>query len=242
MWKRKELKSRARQVVKKNYWTAIVICFLIALLTGEFGTSILGIYQQEDSMNPYYIFMHKDEIADENTNNNNEQQLQQEQEIITKMEEKKESLSDIELKIWNAIEANLDSITKSQKYVFKISDAIKYFNLNEMTSGIVLSIMAIISIAFTIIIANPLIVAGKRYFIKAREKSSTKISVIGEIFKNKNWINGLMYLNYTLYEKSGLNLRNNIMHGNLINTDLTIPLIVSFSGLIFTSWMLNEHK
>lgn len=38
MWKRKELKSRARQVVKKNYWTAIVICFLIALLTGEFGT------------------------------------------------------------------------------------------------------------------------------------------------------------------------------------------------------------
>ena len=39
MWKRKELKSRARQVVKKNYWTAIVICFLIALLTGEFGTS-----------------------------------------------------------------------------------------------------------------------------------------------------------------------------------------------------------
>ena len=173
MWKRKELKSRARQVVKKNYWTAIVICFLIALLTGEFGTSILGIYQQEDSMNPYYIFMHKDEIADENTNNNNEQQLQQEQEIITKMEEKKESLSDIELKIWNAIEANLDSITKSQKYVFKISDAIKYFNLNEMTSGIVLSIMAIISIAFTIIIANPLVVAGKRYFIKAREKSST---------------------------------------------------------------------
>ena len=104
-------------------------------------------------------------------------------------EEKKENLSDIELKIWNAIEANLDSITKSQKYVFKISDAIKYFNLNEMTSGIVLSIMAIISIAFTIIIANPLIVAGKRYFIKAREKSSTKISVLGEIFKNKNWTN-----------------------------------------------------
>ena len=189
MWKRKELKSRARQVVKKNYWTAIVICFLRALLTGEFGTSILGIFQQEDSMNPYYIFMHKDEIADENTNNNNEQQLQQEQEIITKMEEKKESLSDIELKIWNAIEANLDSITKSQKYAFKIFDAIKYFNLNEMTSGIVLSIMAIISIAFTIIIANPFIVAGKRYFIKARKESNTKISVIGEIFKNKNWIN-----------------------------------------------------
>ena len=38
MWERKDLKSRAKKVVKKNYWTAIVVCFLIALLTGEFGT------------------------------------------------------------------------------------------------------------------------------------------------------------------------------------------------------------
>lgn len=81
---------------------------------------------------------------------------------------------------------------------------------------------------------------------KRLEKTSdgfTNLNILFESCKeNKNWINGLMYLNYTLYEKSGLNLRNNIMHGNLINTDLTIPLIVSFSGLIFTSWMLNEHK
>ena len=44
MWKRKELKNNARKVIKKNYWTAIVICFLIALFTGEFGTSIMGIF------------------------------------------------------------------------------------------------------------------------------------------------------------------------------------------------------
>ena len=55
MWKRKELKNRAKQVVRKNYWTAIVVCFLIALLTGEFGTSILGIWQSNDSMDPNYI-------------------------------------------------------------------------------------------------------------------------------------------------------------------------------------------
>ena len=59
MWKRKELKYRARQVVKKNYWTAIVICFLIALLTGEFGTSILGIWQSNDSMDPNYVINRK---------------------------------------------------------------------------------------------------------------------------------------------------------------------------------------
>lgn len=188
MWKRKELKSRARQVVKKITGLQLLYVFNSVINRRVWHINFRNISARRFNESLLY-FMHKDEIADENTNNNNEQQLQQEQEIITKMEEKKESLSDIELKIWNAIEANLDSITKSQKYVFKISDAIKYFNLNEMTSGIVLSIMAIISIAFTIIIANPLVVAGKRYFIKAREKSSTKISVIGEIFKNKNWIN-----------------------------------------------------
>ena len=52
MWKRKELKTKAKQVVKKNYWTAILVCFIIALLTGEFGTSIIGIWQGEDTINP----------------------------------------------------------------------------------------------------------------------------------------------------------------------------------------------
>ena len=55
MWKRKELKEKAKKVVHKNYWTAIVVCFLIALLTGEFGTSTVGIWQSEDSMDPNYV-------------------------------------------------------------------------------------------------------------------------------------------------------------------------------------------
>lgn len=57
-------------------------------------------------------------------------------------------------------------------------------------------------------------------------------------------VNGLMYLNYILYEKSGLNLRNNVMHGTLFNENLNIPLIVSFSGLIFISWLgrWNENE
>lgn len=53
-------------------------------------------------------------------------------------------------------------------------------------------------------------------------------------------VNGLMYLNYILYEKSGLNLRNNATHGTLINESLMLPLMVTFSGLIFISWLLNE--
>lgn len=69
------------------------------------------------------------------------------------------------------------------------------------------------------------------------------INNLFEVFKEDNSVlNGLMYLNYTLYEKSGMNLRNNMMHGNLISTDLSIPLLVSFSGLIFVSWLRNAKE
>lgn len=51
--------------------------------------------------------------------------------------------------------------------------------------------------------------------------------------------NGIMYLYYILYEQSGPNLRNKAMHGTLINDDLKIPLLISFSSLIFVSWLLN---
>ena len=46
--------------------------------------------------------------------------------------------------------------------------------------------------------------------------------------------------NSILYEKSGLNLRNYMLHGTLINSTLDIPLMTTFSGLIFVSWLLNE--
>ena len=51
MWSRKELKDKAKKVVQKNYWTAIVVCFLIALFTGEFGTSITGVKGKRSKTN-----------------------------------------------------------------------------------------------------------------------------------------------------------------------------------------------
>ena len=55
MWKRKDLKLKARKVVKNNYWTALIVCFLLALFTSEFGTSIVLIWQGEDSVEQNYI-------------------------------------------------------------------------------------------------------------------------------------------------------------------------------------------
>lgn len=100
---------------------------------------------------------------------------------------------------------------------------------------------------YAMIVSN--VLAIEVNVIKLLEKNNIETSTSGftnlnnlfEICKNdEEKVNGLMYLNYILYEKSGVNLRNNVMHGTLINEDLTIELLVSFAGLIFISWLLNE--
>ena len=173
MWTRKELKQKAKEVVKKNYWTAIITCFLIALLTGEFGTSIVGIWQSEDSMDPNYI-IHRAEKSSS---------------AITSSDNIHKTLNETQKMVFEAVEANLNSATKSQKYIFKIYDAIKSFNIDKVNLGIALIIAAVLAFSFTIFVADPLIVGGKKYFLKARKGNSTKIGVILDVFKNGNWLN-----------------------------------------------------
>lgn len=57
---------------------------------------------------------------------------------------------------------------------------------------------------------------------------------------NKTAFNGLMYINYILYEESGFKIRNNIAHGNLINDNLDIELITTFSSIVLLQWLYNE--
>ena len=39
MWSRKELKKKARILIKSNYWRSISVCFLIAMLTASYPIS-----------------------------------------------------------------------------------------------------------------------------------------------------------------------------------------------------------
>lgn len=71
--------------------------------------------------------------------------------------------------------------------------------------------------------------------------SQENIENLAKYYKNnKTAFNGLMYINYILYEESGLKIRNNILHGNLIGQELYIELIVTFSSIILLQWLYNE--
>ena len=187
MQKRKELKRKAKEVIKKNYWTAIVVCFLLALITGEFGNSITGIWQSEDTMNPNYVLLNEEILK--NTNLDLEIFKEQKNEIKFDIDSIKEELTNTEKQIVNTIDATLNSSTKTHKYMFKIWDATRYFMLNLNKDGVILCIVAILSVLFVILLAEPLRVGGKRYFIKARKDPETKASEMIKIFNKKDYKN-----------------------------------------------------
>lgn len=186
MWKRKNLKDKAKKIVKNNYWTAVVLCFVITILTGEYGNSITGIWQSGDSVLPDYVITQNQYLIENEISKDNIAEIQEKQE---KIKEITENLTENQLKMVNTITSNLNSLTKSQKYIYKIWDAIELFIMNQNLLGIAYVLIAIIAILYIILLAEPLLVAERRYFIIASEKENTKMGVMKEIFKRKNWSN-----------------------------------------------------
>ena len=186
MWKRKNLKDKAKKTVKNNYWTAVVLCFVITILTGEYGNSITGIWQSGDSVLPDYVITQNQYLIENEISKDNIAEIQEKQE---KIEEITENLTENQLKMVNTITSNLNSLTKSQKYIYKIWYAIELFIMNQNLLGIAYVLIAIIAILYIILLAEPLLVAERRYFIIASEKENTKMGVMKEIFKRKNWSN-----------------------------------------------------
>ena len=186
MWKRKNLKDKAKKTVKNNYWTAVVLCFVITILKGEYGNSITGIWQSGDSVLPDYVITQNQYLIENEISKDNIAEIQEKQE---KIEEITENLTENQLKMVNTITSNLNSLTKSQKYIYKIWDAIELFIMNQNLLGIAYVLIAIIAILYIILLAEPLLVAERRYFIIASEKENTKMGVMKEIFKRKNWSN-----------------------------------------------------
>lgn len=182
MWNRKELKEKAKNVIKNNYWTAVIVCFILMMFTGEFGSVTVGTRENGESLDPNYVGNRVSTFFNEEERENLIRQRYQ--------------LNNIPEQAINAIRANLNNITKSEKYIFKIWDAIKLFYLEKPQIGIALCVGAIIACAFIIFISEPLTVGGKKYFLKARENKETRISTILDVYKNKNWfhIAGIMFL------------------------------------------------
>lgn len=54
--------------------------------------------------------------------------------------------------------------------------------------------------------------------------------------------NGLMYINYILYEKHGLNIRNNIAHGNYFGKNIDIQILTTICAIMFINELLRKER
>lgn len=56
-----------------------------------------------------------------------------------------------------------------------------------------------------------------------------------------SYFNGLMYINYILYEKQGLNIRNNVAHGNYFKKNIEVELMTTFSAIMFLNTIYRKE-
>lgn len=126
---------------------------------------------------------------------------------------------------------NMLGVNNFTEIIDSLKKEIGYENRSDYVS-IVSNIVAI-----EIIINKLLTKNSKKY----TGDTINNLSILFEIYKNnKRARNGLMYIYYSLYEHTGPRLRNKAMHGTIVGQDLSMPLLVTFSALIFVSWLLNE--
>lgn len=65
MWDRKALKRQARASLKRNYWAAIIVCFLVCFVAGEFTESMDFIHRNADSVTNGALLMAVGGVAGE---------------------------------------------------------------------------------------------------------------------------------------------------------------------------------
>ena len=123
-----------------------------------------------------------------------------------------------------------------------------YDNFRKIISELKESISYTFDNDYAIVICNILAIEAIMKKMLAQNNLNSQfygrddLDLLFKIYDEEEKKDGLMYLNYILYEKSGLNLRNAMMHGTMINSNLNVALLVTFSGLIFASWLLNENQ
>ena len=154
MWKRKELKNKAKKVLSKNYWTILIVCFIMSICTGEYGLSSATIEKNYEPAN----------IA----NTTQESMPTNEDEDPDVMAEE-----NYQKRIEDAINSSVNSMVKAQKYIYKIADGISEFIDNNTNKAVVLLVGGGLSFLFILFIADPLIVGEKRFFLKVRRSTKT---------------------------------------------------------------------
>lgn len=195
-WSRKEFKREAKKSIKRNYWFAVAVCFIVAFAGAETSSSTASIQQesyteetpdnvvkQPDTFSNYDVVA---DVADKVGGKSGETTGE------TEKEDEKGSKSKTTYE--DRLATTFDSLTDSNSFLFQIIKATQNFLLHhEILAGVVLLIAAVGGILFKVLVANGLIVGKRRFFLENRvekvEHAKTSIAALGYIFKKGRFIN-----------------------------------------------------
>ena len=155
--------------MRKNYWAAIGICFILAFLGIQYADSVGIIHQTSDNVDNYTI--------------------------IRKAIEEKDEIFLKSIDITDYKESLNDKLSNTQKIAADtLSVYTSHFNwILKIFSGGFFWLAAIVTILFIIFIGLPVSVGSKRFFIK-NQKEKVSILELLTIFKEKGYLNAVFVM------------------------------------------------
>lgn len=140
-----------------------------------------------------------------------------------------------------------------QQFIFYQQYIISFFDLKEGKRSLIDKLIKqgnfklyndYVILALTVIqIENSII-----YLLKIKGKNITNngfnnLNELAKEYTNDDFnFNGLMYINYILYEKHGLNIRNNIAHGNYFGKNIDIQILTTICAIILINGLLRKER
>ena len=174
MWKRKELKRDARKHIKRNYWAAVAICFIMAVLSIEYIASMqaVGSFSQADA--------YKGQIENEMISESDRQMMENIEMIASK-----------ELHPVKGVFASVFStVSKAHVTMTNIRRASEAVLLRHETGAILICILSVIlSAIYEIFIKAGLLVGERRFFLENRLYGETRIGRVFFVFKQRKYGN-----------------------------------------------------
>ena len=174
MWKRKELKKKARAMLRQNYWKAISVCFIIAMLTTAYPVSTTFISLQDLSVGREPDAAFALDIP------NSEIVLQ----TVSRFFEGVPLHGISGRAVSAAIQIAIDMFSNHITLFFNILRSVNVFLSEGIGVGLILTAAGLLlAFFYQIFINNLLLIGEKRFFMESHSYRGTMISKVFFLFK-----------------------------------------------------------
>lgn len=183
MWKRKDIKRRAKTALKGNYLAAVGVCFIMMMFFGRYAVSKEAIisYNPADEIQEPVVeqggYLTSDMSVLQNVISDISHQLDKKRE------------TDPTYATEGVLSSVLNDITQSSGPLFKMIGSIKSFIQNRISTGVYMLISLLLTVLIYLFVRSIVRLGEKRFFMESRLYRDTQIRRILYLYKEKQILN-----------------------------------------------------